>query len=71
MRKQSTDIDWEGLVFLWNDVLWLEGKKREEVPSEEEVGRGGRALGTCRLKEHLIFLYNSHFASLSLHFHQN
>jgi len=33
----------------------LEAKKREVVPSEEE-GREGRALGTWRLNEHLIFV---------------
>lgn len=67
MKKQSTDSDWEGLVMF----LCLEAKKREVVPSEE-MGRGGRALGTWRLNEHLIFLSSSltllpyHFTSIKL-----
>lgn len=68
---------WEGvlLVLLWDGKLSLEAMKREAV-AREEVGRGGRALGTTwRLNEQLIFLFVWSslfvFGSLSIQFHGN
>lgn len=46
--------DW---VLLWNG-LCLEAMKREEIPRDDEEGRGGRALGTWRLNEQLIFWFS-------------
>ena len=54
-EKQFTCNDWEELVLLLWDGLCLEAMKREEEVPRGEEGRWGRALGTWRLSEQLIF----------------